>query len=213
MIQQATTVQSAISDLLQQASSYRADGALINPPGENAAELYHRVLATDPHNVIATQGLNEVISQLLNTASQLLAAGELGAVRGLVDRAGAVGLDQQAINRLKARLEGEVARRGEVQENLDKAESLLDRGFITEPQGSNAVALLRDVQRLDPGNDRAQALLARGAQRLAGAAREAYEVGLTQDAKHYLELALTVTPDVAEWRKLRGEWEKGDATL
>jgi tetratricopeptide (TPR) repeat protein len=212
-IQQATTLQSAISDMVQQASAYRAEGALINPPGANAAELYHRVLATDPDNVIATQGLNEVVSQLLTTASELLADGDLASMRALIDRASAVGLDQESVNRLKSRLDGEMARLATVEENLDEAEALLERGFITEPQNRNAVTLLRDVERLDPGNERAQALLARSAERLASVAREAYDVGLTSDAKHYLELALTVTPDVPAWRELRSEWEESDATL
>lgn len=212
-IQQATTVNSAISDMLQQASAYRADGALINPPGENAAELYHRVLATDPDNVIATQGLNEVVSQLQANATEMLAGGDLAGVRALIDRASAVGLDQESVSRLRARLDGEVARLASVKESLDEAEALLDRGFITEPQGRNAVSLLREVERLDPGNQRAQALLARSAERLASVAREAYDVGLTGDARHYLELALTVTPDVPAWRELRNQWEESDATL
>ena len=206
-VQQATTLHSAISDMLRQASRYRADGALINPPGENAAELYHRVLATDPDNVIAKQGLNEVISQLLVTATQLLGEGRLEEVRALVGRASAVGLEPEPVNRLKARLEGEVSRVNTVDRNLDEAETLLARGFVTEPQDRNAVALLRDVQRLDPGNERAQVLLAQSAERLAEVAREAYAVGLIEDARHYLELALTVTPDVAEWRELRTEWQ------
>jgi len=212
-IQEAATLQSAIGDMLQQASAYRADGALINPPGENAAELYHRVLATDPENTIATQGLNEVESQLLGSATRLLDSGDLEGLRSLIDRARAVGLDQESINRLRGQLDGELARRSTVEENLDQAEALLASGFITEPQGRNAVALLREVERLDPDNERAQALLKRSAERLAGAAREAYDVGLTGDARHYLELALTVTPDVAEWRQLRNQWEEGDATL
>ncbi len=212
-IRQATTSQSAISDMLQQASRYRAEGALINPPGENAAELYHRVLVTDPDNVIATQGLNEVVSQLLSTATALLANGDLNGMRALVDRASAVGLDPEAVNRLKARLDGEVARLASVDEKLDEARALLERGFITEPQGRNAVALLRDVERLDPGNARARELLAVSAERLASVAREAYDAGLTREAKHYLELALTVTPDVAVWRELRNQWEESDASI
>jgi tetratricopeptide (TPR) repeat protein len=212
-IQEAATLQSAISDMLQQASAYRGAGALINPPGQNAAELYHRVLATAPDNPIAAQGLNEVVSQLLASASRLLDSGDLDGVQGLIDRARAVGLDEESINRLRGRLDGELARRSTVQDNLDEAEALLDNGFITEPQSRNAVALLRDVERLDPGNERANELLARSAERLADVAREAYEAGLTGDAKHYLELALTVTPDVPAWRELRIEWEQRAATL
>ena len=74
LISQATTAQAAIDDLLQQARRYRAAGQLIKPAGENAAELYHRVLATDPDNVFAAQGLNEVTAQITATADQLLAA-------------------------------------------------------------------------------------------------------------------------------------------
>ncbi|MFW6093104.1 MAG: protein kinase domain-containing protein [Pseudomonadota bacterium] len=207
-IQQASTLQSAIDDMLQQASRHRGEGALINPPGENAAELYHRVLSTDPDNVIATQGLNEVESQLLSRAGELLAAGELDTMRELIDRAGAVGLEQASVNRLRSRLDEEVARRERVQANLARAQRLLDRGFITEPSGGNAVALLRDVEQLDPGNPRAQALLERGAQRLVAAAREAFEVGLRDEARHYLELAIAVDPDAGEWRDLREEWEE-----
>jgi tetratricopeptide (TPR) repeat protein len=212
-IQQATTLQTAISEMLQQASRYRAEGALINPPGENAAELYHRVLATAPDNAIAAQGINGVVSQLLSTATELLSQGDLDSVRALVDRASAVGLDQESVNRLRSRLDGEVARLAKVREDLEKAEGLLQRGFITEPPNGNAVALLRDVERLDPGNQRARELLARSATRLAEAARDAYDAGLKDDATHYLELALTVTPNVAEWRELRNQWEQGDATL
>jgi tRNA A-37 threonylcarbamoyl transferase component Bud32/tetratricopeptide (TPR) repeat protein len=211
-IQQATTLQAAIIELLQQASAYRAAGALINPPGENAAELYHRVLATYPENVIATQGLDEVVSQLRGTANQLLAAGDLGALQELVDRSSAVGLDPVAVNEMKSSLETEIARRATVAERLDQARGLLAEGFITEPQGRNVVALLREVERLDPGNEPAKRMLKESAERLASVAQEAYEVGMVDDAKHYLELALTVTPDVAAWRELRATWEKSVAS-
>jgi serine/threonine-protein kinase PpkA len=207
-IQQATTLQAAIADLLQQASAYRAAGALINPPGENAAELYHSVLATDPDSVIATQGLNEVVSQLRGTATQLLAAGELEPLQALVDRSSAVGLDPLAVNEMKASLEGELGRRATVAANLSDAGTLFAQGFITEPQEANVVSLLRDVERLDPGNSTARSMLAQSAQRLAGVAQEAYDAGMMEDAKHYLELALTVTPDVDTWRELRAVWEQ-----
>jgi hypothetical protein len=54
-------------------------------------------------------------------------------------------------------------------------------------------------------------LLAQSAARLAGVAQEAYEVGMTEVARHYLELALTITPDQTEWLQLRLEWEKDSA--
>jgi serine/threonine-protein kinase PpkA len=211
-IRQATTLQATIADMLQLASRYRADGALINPPGENAAELYQRVLATDPDNAAAAQGLNGVVSQLLIAATQLLQGGELDRTRALIDRARAVGLDPRSINRLRARLDDAVAKLHTVEQNLAEAEALLASGFVTEPQERNAVGLLREVQRLDPGNERAGVLLESAADRLASVAREAHDAGLEADAKHYLELVLTIMPNSAEWRDLRRRWERREAS-
>jgi len=212
-IRQATTLQAAIADMLQQASALRAVGSLINPPGENAAEIYHRVLATDPDNVIATQGLNEVESQLLTITTQMLSFGEIAGVQALLDRSGAVGLAPEAITEIKTRLDSEVSRLETVRTRLADAQRLMAQGFITEPPERNAVALLREVERIDPGNEVARELLTRSAQRLAKVANEAYSVGFEEEAKYYLELALTVTPDVPAWRTLRASWDNNAASL
>ena len=124
-----------------------------------------------------------------------------------MDRSGAVGLAPVAINEMTTRLNTEVTRLETVRVRLTDAENLIVQGFITEPPEGNAVALLRDVERLDPGNQFARELLAQSAQRLAQVAHEAYDVGFYEQAKHYLGLALTVTPDVPEWRELQVTWD------
>jgi tetratricopeptide (TPR) repeat protein len=207
-IRQATTLQADITDMLQQAGELRAAGTLINPPGENAAEIYHRVLAADPGNAVATQGLGEVESQIVNRTSQLIALGEIETVQALIDRAGAVGLAAETLAEIKGRLDAEVNRLASIQAGLERAQLLLAQGYITTPKEVNAVAVLREIQRLDPGNDQADALLKGAAERLAAVAQEAYEVGMTEEARQYLELALTVTPDVTAWRQLRATWNE-----
>lgn len=207
-IRQATTLQEEITNMLQQAGELRAAGTLINPPGENAAEMYHRVLAADPDNAVATQGLQEVESQIVATATQSIAAGDVQSVQALLARAGAVGLSPAALSQVQGRLDTEVSRLANIQTGLERAQLLLAQGFITAPQPENAVAVLREVERLDPGNEQAAALLRSGAERLVSVAREAYEVGMVEEARQYLELALTVTPDVDEWRALRATWNQ-----
>ena len=206
-IQQATTAQAAIEELLQQARAYRLQGWLVTPPGENAAELYNRVLATAPDNALARQGLSEVTSQLLNQAARLLASDEFAAVGRLVDQARAAGIESDSMRQIKTRLDERTAALTTVATNLREAESLLREGFVTEPPERNAVALLREAERLDPGNERADALLKQAAARLVEVAMEAQSAGLEEEARQYLELALTVTPDVPAWRALRESWE------
>jgi hypothetical protein len=148
-IRQATTLQGAIADMLQQAGALRAAGTLINPPGENAAEIYHRVLAADPGNAVATQGLNELESQIVSRSTQLLAIGEIETVQALLDRAGAVGLGSATLTEVKSRLDEEVARLAGIQAGLERAKLLLAQGFITAPPSDNAVAVLREIQHND----------------------------------------------------------------
>jgi serine/threonine protein kinase len=211
-IRQATTLQKAIEDMLQRAGELRAAGTLINPPGENAAEIYHRVLAADPDNAVAAQGLIEVESQVISRTNALIDEGDIDAVRALVDRAGAVGLGPATVAEVQGRLDAEVARIASVQAALDRARLLMAQGFLTAPAEGNAVAVLREIQRLDPNNAQAADLLTGAAERLAAVAEEAWEVGMADEARQYLELALTVTPDVSAWRTLRATWNEDGAT-
>ena len=149
---------------------------------------------------------------MLGDARQMLALGELDAVQALVTRAAAVDLTPEMVNEMTSALNVEINRLDTVLANLTRAQNLLDQGFITAPAEANAVALLRDVERLDPGNDQAKAMLREAAERLAAVAEEAYSVGFVEDAKQYLDLALTVTPDVPAWRQLRASWEKDAPT-
>jgi Ser/Thr protein kinase RdoA (MazF antagonist) len=210
-IQEAATLQTEIEGLLQLAGQYRASGALLNPPGENAAEIYHRVLATDPDNAIASQGLSQVVAQLLSRATEYLNAGRVDEVRAMNARALEIGLSDVALQALQAKLTAEEARIATVARLLEEAQRLIAEGFITEPVEQNAVAKALEVLRLDPANATAQKLLASAAERLFSVAREAYDAGLKPEGRHYLDLALTVTPDVPEWRVLRDTWAADQA--
>ncbi|MEM7080121.1 MAG: protein kinase [Pseudomonadota bacterium] len=207
VISQATTLQAEIGDLLQQARNYRSQGQLISPSGENAAALYHRVLATDPDNVVATQGLDEVSAQVTASAIALLAAGELGAVEILAADATSAGVRDDRVSEIRSRLQQELARQDSITANLAQAQQLMAQGYLTSPQEENAVARLRSVQQLDPGNEVAKVMLEDCAQRLYDVAVEAYEFDLQDQAKQYLDLALTITPDVNAWIALRNSWD------
>ena len=204
-IQQAATLQAEIDGLLREASRLRALGSLIDPPGSNAAERYQRVLATDPENAIATQGMSEIIAQVQRRFYDLLSLRGFVDIDRLIDRAIAVGLGEASVAEFKSRYALERERVDRVETLIAGAEQLIGQGFITEPADNNAVATLREALRLDPGNHDAERRLIEAAERLALVAHEAHDVGLQTEARLYLELALTVRPDVGEWRQLRDQ--------
>jgi tetratricopeptide (TPR) repeat protein len=202
--------EAAIGEILAEASRLRDAGALIDPPGANAAELYHRVLATDPENAAARTGVEAVVGQLIASIKHYLNAGDLVSAGELVARAGELGLDQAAVAGTRVELEQELQRFNAVVRNLEDASALLERGLITEPQERNAVLLLREVEALDPGNRTGRVLLERAARRLAEVAEEAHELGMKRTGREYLALALTVTPGVESWERLLERWERDD---
>ena len=210
-IAQAATVQAEIDELLNRASAYRAAAALVDPPEANAAEIYHRVLATDEDNAIARQGLLEIAASALEQFGEFLRAGNLDAAKQLTDRATVVGLGEVPVSEMRTRYDAEIDRLETVARVLAEAHELFANGWLTLPADGGVVARLREVLRLDPDNGAAAELLTRTAQRLAAAAKDAHAFNLMDDARLYLDLALTVTPDVDEWRVLREAWAASSA--
>ena len=205
-IAQAATLQAEIDELLNRASDYRAAAALVDPPEANAAEIYHRVLATDRDNAVAQQGLLEIAASVLAQFGEFLDAGDFDDAKHLADRSSVVGLGDVPVSEMRARYDAEIERRQAVADLLAEARTLFADGWLTLPADGGVVPKLREVLRLDPGNGEATQLLARTAETLAMAAKDAHTFGFADDARLYLDLALTVTPDVDEWRDLREAW-------
>lgn len=205
-IRDATELNSRVAELLTQASTYRAAGDLINPAGANAAELYRRVLATNPSNTIALQGLNEISTQLASAARERLAAADYDAVAALIDRSSAAGIDPAVVSQMRDQLRSATELASRKEALLAQARERMQLGYLTQPENANAVSALRALQQLDPGNPSADQMLAEIAAQLAAVAEQAYAVGMLDEARTYLDLALTVTPNVPDWRAKREAW-------
>ena len=205
-VRQANTVQTEIAELLQQASLYRSSGALIDPPGANAAESYLRVLATAEDNTVAQTGLAEVEAEVLRQVDALLTSAGYTDAASVLERATEVGLSPATLTPYRERVAAAQQRLSSIARMMDDARTLMNQGFVTEPEEANAVAKLLEVLRLQPDHQEATTLLAEAANRLAAVAVEAHAAGLLEDASRYLDLALSIAPTSSEWRALRDDW-------
>ena len=203
-ISEAEALQAEIDAMLQQAAELREAGALIDPPGASAAEIYRRVLATKPDDVIALQGLSEVSAQVLANFRELLDVGRLEDANASLDRALASGIAEVPIAEMQASYEAELDRIAAVGRLIAEAEELYAQGYVTGPSpDDNVVARLREALRLDADNADARRLLSVAATRLAQVAEDAHHAGMVEEGLLYLDLALTVTPGISRWRELR----------
>ena len=205
-IQSAQTMRQEVESLLENASEYLASGALVDPPGANAAESYGRVLATDPDNSIAIQGLLQVTSGVIEQIGLATTQEQYSEARHLLTRANQSTLNESALTGVSEALEAAEVRARRLDILLRDSEALLAEGFITAPVEENLMAKLFEVQTLDADNQRAAELRQEAAQRLAEVAEDAWRAGLEEEAREYLGLALTLSPDKQEWIEKRESW-------
>lgn len=129
-----------IDGLLVEAARDVAELRLTTPRGSNAVEKYEAVLALDPGNGAARQGLNAVSDRYVDLASTALARGQLAAARRYLELAQSIAPDNaraQALRReLDARQQQQPHRSAEETVAAEWRGGLYDRvqGFIERNQ-------------------------------------------------------------------------------
>jgi tetratricopeptide (TPR) repeat protein len=206
LISQATSLQSAMAELVARAAKLRQSGKAIEPATDNAAELYQQVLATDPNNEAAAQGLRQITDAVMESIQLLLVQNNIGAAERLMAVAEQRRLDAIALANMREQIDTQITRRTQIAVALEQASVLFAQGFITAPNGENAVSKLREVLQLDPNNGVAKSRLAACAERLAEVAKEAQAVGMIAPAKAYLQQALSLKPEAEAWQVLLRQW-------
>ena len=93
-----------------------------------------------------------------------------------------------------------------VNQGLDRARLLLNKGYITKPPRNNALAELREVERIDPNNVNARLLLEECSNLLVTVARDARKHGYQELALRYLDLAISIKPSEEDWLAMRADW-------
>jgi tetratricopeptide (TPR) repeat protein len=91
--------------LLVSAEGDLQQGRLDSPTGSNAVEGYRSVLAIDPDNQAAREGLHRVVGRYLELANRSLVDGDLDRAAGYVVKAEGIGANNPALAELRAELE------------------------------------------------------------------------------------------------------------
>ncbi len=94
-----------LAELLELADLQRQSGRLLAPPGSNAYDAYREVLALDPQNERAREGLRKIADVLASEAMRLYSTERPEAARRLVEQALRYFPEDRALEDLRARLE------------------------------------------------------------------------------------------------------------
>lgn len=209
-LQQAQSLQEEIEGTLQVAATRRQDGNLVSPVDENAYASFQRVLELDPENQVAINGLAEVEANVMLNLIVLMEQRSLDEAAELIDAARTQGVSQESLQELEALHAEELGRIAQAQVLYDEAVELYEQGYITRPDEANALFKLNQAQLLDPRNVMVQSLIDQCADRIAKVARDAYEAGMTENARWYLDFALSVENPNQEWQSWHEDWFPGE---
>ena len=218
--------------LLDSAGLALAQGRLVDPPGENALELYRAVLSRDPDNRVAQRGIDSVADDLMVAAERALMEEDLTRLASAVDAARSARPDHPRLEFFSLQLERERARlatpaqiraaRTAVGRELDAsaAESTAGRvqslvQLANDRMRSNrlvggkdsAHAYLLSARKLDPADPGLQQGIATLSTQLHGNARKAIRENRLDEASNWLLNAVALDVNQAEVAVLRADLE------
>ncbi|MGH8614450.1 MAG: protein kinase domain-containing protein [Gammaproteobacteria bacterium] len=188
-----------IKELLGQAEEHVAASRLSEPRGRNAFDTYNAVLALDPNNPGARQGLARIAESLGESAEAARQRGDLQWSLGLLER-GLRG-DPQNVG-LKTLRNSVVEQEGQQNEKrrrliaqwLDHAQAQLRAKRLTYPPGGNAFETYRMILAVAPGEESALSGLQRIAERSAELARSYQRKGDLRGSRAAIEQGLQAVP-------------------
>ena len=199
----------ALEDVLARAEKALASGALVSPPGANAADLYRQALQRNPQDSRAANGVEKVIDRLLSAAEAQLLAQHLDAAQKLTDQARTIKPEHVRVAFLMAQIGKEreratlaQARQAASSGNIEQALSVLD-GATREGQPSTLVTEARQELEQKKLSDRIRDYVNRANERM----RSGDLVEPAQDnAQFYIESARALAPNDSEVKQTQRQF-------
>jgi TonB family protein len=199
----------ALEDVLARAEKALASGALVSPPGANAADLYRQALQRNPKDSRAANGVEKVIDRLLSAAEAQLLAQHLDAAQKLTDEARTIKPEHVRVAFLMAQIGKEreratlaQARQAASSGNIEQALSVLD-GATREGQHSTLVTEARQELEQKKLSDRIRDYVNRANERM----RSGDLVEPAQDnAQFYIESARALAPNDSEVKQTQRQF-------
>ena len=167
----------------------------------SAAALYQQALKLKPDSRAAAQGLDQVRTHLIAEITQDIGIGDSESAGALLENLKAMPNTMSDVAPLEANMKTLV----EVRPMLAKAATLLQQGNADQPVGNNALALYRQVQKLDAEN----AVAGQGVLQVQHVVLDRALAAVAQNdftgAEKAIDEAQSIQPDSSQWQTVRNQ--------
>lgn len=149
-------ITTAIQNSFTQAQEFENAGNLDIPADNNAAAMYQKILALEPSNSEATQGINLVLATLLTSARAALSEDDRATAQGILQRMQRIDGKNRRTLSLENALNQYQNQQDEQATNittlLRSADTSLGEGKVIRPTRDNALFYYKKVLSIDPAN-------------------------------------------------------------
>ena len=198
------TVDNELEDLLKRADGAIRRGALVTPPGDNAAELYRLAIRRNSLDPRGSAGLDRVLDRVVTAAEQALLQDKIDDAARLVETARSINPEHVRVAFLTAQIGKErerallsQARLAASRGNVEQAIAVLDRASLGG-SSANVVAEARNDIAQRGIDNRVNDFLRRANDRMrAGALVEPAQ----NNARFFIESARAIAPNQGEVRQ------------
>ena len=186
--------------LLERANKALLAGQLAGDKN-SAAALYQQALKLKPDSRAAAQGLDQVRTHLIAQITQDIGIGDSESAGALLDNLKAMPNTASDVTPLEASMKTLV----EVRPMLAKAATLLQQSNADQPADNNALALYRQVQKLDAEN----AVATQGVLQVQRVVLDRALAAVAQNdfagAEKAIDEAQSIQPDTPQWQTVRNQ--------
>lgn len=218
-LRQFDALERQLEPLFMEVEAHLANDRLIAPQGSNALETYQEILEIEPGNTRALQGISTIEAHLVQAADAALAEGDPDAAEREISALAEFSPDNENVERvrdtiadirLQRELEAEAARqqaeeeerqRQLAEQRQDQLQSLLaqaisrfDSGRLVEPPLDNALFFYREMLKIDPASQSANAGIAQIADHFVREARQNLASNELDVADRNLTTAAAIDP-------------------
>lgn len=143
-----------LENLMARADRQVSVSRLTEPRDDNALDTYRRILAIDPSNGVASQGIDSIVQRLLGVAQSAALAGESDKADRFIARARSINAEAPGLAEAEQVVEqwSEMVSSQHLQDQLEAASGALQAGRLTAPDEPNALALFNRALELDPAS-------------------------------------------------------------
>jgi len=190
-----------VEALLIQGESHLQSGQNDSPTDSNALSVFNMVLALEPNNQQAIQGIAAVEKQFLELATAAYDRQEWDVVKSYLQQVLAINSTNTDAQEILEQVAVDKAKLSELNDLLERAQKYLADGRLIEPVGDNASFLFLQVLQQNPDNNTATQGLNTITDTLLSKASDAQEENDWNNAVIYLNAAQRFRPDNAEIQK------------